>query len=165
MRAIDLGCGDMRTGKRVCHLFAPYVGVDIVKDLIEHHQKSSATDDFTFEHRNIIDDELPSGDICLIRQILQHLSCEQILKKLPKLARYKFVFISEHLPKSDSSVIANLDIMHGGSVRLERNSGVFLTSPPFCLQEGSLKTVLEVEDHGDVIRTMLYRPSVSTSIS
>lgn len=163
MRAVDLGCGDLFIGKRISQFFASYVGVDIVKNLIAHHQKNSTTDRVTFQHLNIIEDELPSGDVCLIRQVLQHLSNEQILKILPKFSRYNYVFITEHLPKPDPSVVENLDMLHGEHIRLGRNSGVFLTSPPFCLQEDLFETVLEIEAYGGIIRTMLYRPSMNKS--
>lgn len=168
MRAVDLGCGDMRIGKEICGFFATYSGVDIVKSLIEKHQKEFEDSALSFHHLNIIDDPLPDGDVCFVRQVLQHLSNEQILRICEKLKKYKYVLITEHLPTPNQKMRPNLDKPHGGDVRLYDNSGVFLNAAPFDLEESKTKTVLEVEGHGyahysepwikGVIRTVLYTP-------
>jgi len=40
---------------------------------------------------------LPEGDICFVRQVLQHLSNDQIAGVLPKLGKFRWCFITEHL--------------------------------------------------------------------
>lgn len=168
LRAVDLGCGDMRIGGKISHLFASYLGVDIVKDLIAGHQKQLASDTVDFACLNIIDEELPEGDVCLLRQVLQHLSNEQIQKILSKLGKYSYVFITEHVPTPNPGLRKNLDKPHGSDVRIYDNSGVYLGEPPFNIPESKLETVLEIEGHGyknytepwikGVVKTVLYRP-------
>lgn len=163
LNAVDLGCGDMRIGKRISPLFASYTGVDIVRDLITHHQENHSVNNVSFEHLNIIEAPLPKGDVCLIRQVLQHLSNEQIQKVLAKLTQYKYVIITEHLPTPNPEIIKNLDIPHGSDIRLIHNSGVYLTAPPFLIPEGAVKQVLAVEGYGGVVKTFLYQPNTGNS--
>lgn len=168
LAVVDLGCGDMRIGGRIAPLFRSYTGVDVVKDLIQHHNEKLASPSVSFKHLNIVDDELPEGDVCLVREVMQHLSNEQILEIIPKLGKYKYVFVTEHIPTPNPDLKFNLDKPHGGDVRLYDNSGVYLTKPPFNVLESKVEKVLEVEGHRyenyeepwikGTITTVLYRP-------
>ncbi len=165
---VDLGCGDMRIGNELIPLCRSFTGVDVVKPLIEHHQSSLGSSRVRFEHLNIIDDKLPDGDICLIRQVLQHLSNHQIAQILHKLKKYRHIIITEHVPSSQSNWTPNLDKPTGKGIRLERNSGVDITSPPFSIPSKSVRTILDVPGNphdggGDpgIIRTVIYTPDPS----
>lgn len=163
---VDLGCGDFRVGRELLPLCDRYIGVDIVEPLIDQHRARYATNEqVDFAHLDIINEPLPEGDVCFVRQVLQHLSNDQIGLILPKLAAYDFVFITEHYPTPNHRVRPNLDKAHGGGVRVERNSGVYLEEAPFSLPEDRLTLLLEVAGHAfnrdddpGVIRTYLYTP-------
>lgn len=162
MSAVDLGCGDMRIGQEVRKFFGSYTGVDIVKPLIESHRQKFEDEKTKFLHLNMVEEELPKGDVCMIRQVFQHLSNQQISTILPKLSQFRYILITEHLPTPGPKVMKNLDKCQGGSIRLYENSGVFLTEPPFSVAKESVRTVLEVpsheiEDHEDngIIQTVL----------
>lgn len=162
---VDLGCGDFQIGRKLIPLCSSYTGVDIVKPLIQINKKKYGNDVIHFMHLNIVEDELPNGDVCFVRQVLQHLSNKQILAVLPKLERYKWVFITEHYPTDNSRIKPNIDKICGAEVRAYQNSGVYLTEPPINLPTQALELVLEVpglalgkrNDPG-VIRTFLYKP-------
>jgi SAM-dependent methyltransferase len=80
---VDLGCGDFRIGQQICSAISvKYVGVDIVLDLIAFNQSRYGNATVSFKCVDIIEDELPDGDLCLIRQVLQHLSNAQISRVL-----------------------------------------------------------------------------------
>lgn len=173
-RLVDLGCGDFRVGAQLQTLCGHYTGVDIVKRVVERNTALYGGPKTNFVHLNIIDDPLPDGDICTIRQVLQHLSNAQIATVLAKLRKYEAVFITEHYPTSDVGVIPNVDKTHGGGIRLFRNSGVYLTEPPFSLPRHALELLLEVPHavakgplHGQkdegVVRTYLYRPGLAAT--
>ncbi len=162
---VDLGCGDFRVGKRLLPLCSSYIGVDIVKPLIQRNQEIYGNAFTQFIHLDIVEDELPNGDVCFVRQVLQHLSNQQITAVLHKLKKYKWVFITEHYPTDNDAIKPNIDKIHGGDVRVYANSGVYLTIPPFELPIYELKEVLEVPGVGlgkgndpGVIRTFLYKP-------
>ena len=170
MAFVDLGCGDMRIGSRLVPLCNSYTGVDVVKILIEHHRTELGGDSVRFAYLDIIRDELPDGDVCFIRQVLQHLSNDQILKILPKLRKYRYVYITEHIPSANAAFIPNRDKPHGGGIRLDEGSGVVVTSGPFNLPNEEVTVVLEVEgnrfkgcnDPG-LIQTLLYTPGKSAA--
>jgi SAM-dependent methyltransferase len=162
-RVVDLGCGDFGVGKRLLPVCSSYVGVDVVPDLIRHHQATFIDAKVEFRCSDIIDGELPAGDVCLIRQVFQHLSNAQIAKVLAKLPRYRTVFITEHYPADDVAVVPNKDKVHGGDIRLYDDSAVYVDRPPFNFSPTRKELFLEVPDHGfndlfksGVIRTFKF---------
>lgn len=167
---VDLGCGDMAIGKRLIPLCMTYVGVDVVKYVVDRHQAAIGGGNVSFKHGDIVEDFLPDGDVCFIRQVFQHLSNRQILKILPKLKKYRFVFVTEHLPTPEMFLTPNLDKRQGSGIRLDRNSGIKLTLKPFFLPESEVRTVLEISGNRNgagfdpgLIQTVLYTPGCAWS--
>lgn len=161
---VDLGCGDFFVGKKLIPLCSNYTGIDIVESLVQHNNIQYGAENINFMTANIVDDELPTGDVCFVRQVFQHLSNKQIIAVLPKLKKYKWVFITEHYPTNNNSIIPNIDKICDYNIRLNVNSGVYLTKPPFNLPIETIEKVLEVPvvsvekgiDPG-VISTLLYK--------
>lgn len=155
---VDLGCGDFTVGRQLVAYCSCYVGVDVVKPLIEHHQSNFAGATIEFAHLNIITDELPEGDVCLVRQVLQHLSNNEISIILGKLRKYRWALLTEHIPSSEQGVVPNLDKPHGSDIRITMNSGVYPEHPPFSFPRTRMQSLLEVpwEGHeGGVLRTVV----------
>lgn len=163
---VDIGCGDFRIGSRLTPVAGRYIGVDIVRPLIGRNRRLFTQDNVRFEHIDATRDRLPEGDVCFLRQVLQHLSNRQIAAILRKLGQYKWVIITEHVPKDADMIQPNLDKLHGADIRVHRNSGVYLDQPPFGIPSTKLSLILEVPgtdlgpgvDPG-IIRTYLYEPS------
>lgn len=111
----------------------------------------------------MIEENLPVGDVVFIRQVFQHLSNEQILKVANKLYQYKFLILSESLPKDDFT--PNIDKAVGGHTRIDGDikSGIILTVPPFNLLLKSERIICTVPDilpnncHYGNIRTIVYQ--------
>jgi len=127
---VDLGCGDFGVGSRLLAPDLRYTTIDIVPDLVEYNRKRFAGMSVEFKCLNIIDDELPKGDLCLVRQVLQHLSNAEILRILNKLRAYRFAIVTEHV-YSGPGWHPNVDKPHGPGTRIPARSGVFLDAPPF----------------------------------
>ena len=144
---VDLGCGDFRVGQRLVNLCGRYVGVDIVKPLIEHLTKQFGSTNVEFLHRNILEDSLPDGDVCFLRQVLQHLSNEEIQAILSRVRKYRWAVITEHHPSDAFFRAPNLDKPHGADIRLFDGSGVFLDEPPFNVPRERLELLLQVDGH------------------
>lgn len=137
---VDLGCGDFRVGRAiVAATGVRYTGVDIARPLIEHLSATEANANVDFQCLNLVDDPLPTGELYLIRQVLQHLSNQQIAAILRKLQAVDTI-VTEHIP-TGPGIVWNKDKAAGPDVRLYRKSGVFLEHPPFTLP---LETLLEV---------------------
>lgn len=153
----DLGCGDFNVGKELVQHSRKYVAVDIVEELIERNRKTFKEDNLEFHCLDIASDELPSGDCALLRQVLQHLSNREIKRVVSKLAAYRYVILTEHLPEGDFT--PNREIISGQGIRLSKQSGVDLLAPPFNLkikEEKHLMTVPARHEKGMIVTT-LYR--------
>lgn len=146
-RVVDLGCGDFQVASKFVTEDFHYTGCDVVPDLIEHLNETYGSETVNFKCLNIVEDELPDGDLCLIRQVLQHLSNAEIKRILESCEKYKYLVITEHYPNSSVDLIPNLDIPHGPDVRLHFNSAVVLDKPPFNLR--NLKLLIETEADDD----------------
>jgi SAM-dependent methyltransferase len=156
----DLGCGDFRVGAGLQMAGVKYIGADIVEELIAHNQARYGGENVSFQCLDIIADDLPDADMCLVRQVLQHLSNAQIVSALAKLKKYRYALITEHYPAPGVAVVPNLDKPHGSDTRTFDNSGVYLDQPPFNLR--GLQPFLELEASvwlvapGETLRTFLW---------
>jgi hypothetical protein len=151
---VDLGCGDFRIGRRICSTVSVnYVGVDIVEELIKYNQSQFGSENINFKCANIINDGLPDGELCLIRQVFQHLSNEQISSALGKCFKFPYLIVTEDV-YNGPGMRPNLDIMHGPDNRIFKCSGVFLEHAPFNLQTQSVFEI-PCPETASVIRTCL----------
>lgn len=165
-RFVDLGCGDFRVGSQIAPLASSYIGGDVVPALVDHLNQTHGNGTTSFRCVDMVLDELPEGDVCFIRQVLQHLSNEQIQRILPKLSRYRCVFITEHIPNRSKPYVANIDKAQGPDIRLYWHSGVFLDQPPFSVPASQLTEILSVQgtpvwegqDPGEIV-TWIFEPS------
>ena len=130
-RVVDLGCGDFRIGARLVGAEITYTGIDIVPDLVRANTERHGGERVRFACLDIISDPLPEGDLCLIRQVLQHLSNEQISGVLANVAKYRYVIVTEHYPAPGALRQQNLDKPCGEDVRIYDGSAVYLDAPPF----------------------------------
>ena len=130
-KVVDLGCGDFRIGSQLQLPNVKYVGIDIVPSLIKYNQKQFGNDNISFCCLNIIRDELPDAEVCLIRQVLQHLSNEEIAETLGNVKKYRYVIITEHQLPATMHVTPNKEKPHGPDTRLDEDSGVYPDLPPF----------------------------------
>lgn len=125
---LDVGCGDFRVGAQLCLPDIHYTGIDVVEDLIQFNRMEFQSQTVEFRVIDAVKDDLPKAELCLIRQVLQHLSNDQIMQIIPKLRKFRYVIILEHVLGDDEP---NLDKKVGDHIRV--NSGLFLDQPPFSL--------------------------------
>jgi SAM-dependent methyltransferase len=163
-KVVDLGCGDFTVGSRLLMNGIRYTGVDIVAALIQRNLQEFSNENVSFQCLDITSDPLPDGELCLLRQVLQHLSNVQITKVLTKIDKYRYVLITEHYPAPTVHGVPNKDKPHGADIRVYDDSAVYLNLPPFNMTISRL--VLEVEagvglaNPGEVIRTFLIENQV-----
>jgi hypothetical protein len=153
--AVDLGCGDFNVGSKVRDLFGRYVACDIVPELIERNRQQFPGLDVEFHCLDFSTAPLPTGDVAFVRYVLQHLSNSRIVYLVPKLAAYKYLIVTEGLPRGQFT--ANIDKPSDEGIRIHLDSGVVLTEPPFNL---SIKasTLLREYQFGErvLIKTIAY---------
>lgn len=122
---VDLGCGDFRVASLLVSDNVQYVGVDIVEEVIAANREQHGGPNVRFECLDITRDPLPAGDLCLIREVFQHLSNAEILSVLAKLRGFRHVIFSDaQLPRSAIKK-PNRDIPHGRYTRGWKNEHCF----------------------------------------
>ena len=140
---IDLGCGDLNVGSKLFEACQLYIACDVVPELIEYNKVKFVNKSIDFRCVDIVKDELPKGEVVIIRQVLQHLSNADIALVLPKLAAFKYLIITEHIPVGN--FVPNLDKPSGLGIRmhngLKKDSGVVITEPPFNFKAASVQTL------------------------
>lgn len=131
----EIGCGDFTIMKSILsQTDIKYIGSDIVKSLIDHLTDSYGDENVRFIPMDAITSEkYPVADLCIIRQVLQHLSNAQISEIIRKTKKYTFVIITEHVPLYPKK--KNDDKITSGYIRLQNHntSGVYLDATPFSL--------------------------------
>ena len=153
---IDIGSGDFNVSKHLVKNAKYYYACDIVKDLQDYNSTKYKYENIEFLTLNAVEDILPEGDVLIIRQVLQHLSNEQINNLIKKCHKYKTWIITEHVPSS-KIFIPNLDMMPGSGIRLLKKSGVVLTEDPFNVKYDLVNNICELNQLGGVIRTSVYK--------
>jgi SAM-dependent methyltransferase len=135
---VDLGCGDFSVGARLVERLpaVQYVGCDVVPELIEHNNERYGRKRVQFRTIDIVSENLPDGDICLVRQVFQHLPNRDIGCVLSKLRKYRAVIVTEGQPTVRVGRV-NPDKPSNADVRFDwrtgRGRGVELDQPPWNL--------------------------------
>jgi SAM-dependent methyltransferase len=168
---LDIGCGDFYIGRAILDRVnrpVTYVGIDASQYVTRFNQEHFSGPNISFICLDASKDELPRAQLCLIRQVLQHLSNQQIASVLDKLSAYTWVLITEHYPDDDHLVAANLDKPHGPDTRLYDLSAVYIDRPPFCLKGAINMLEIRAEDVrpgiASYIRTWLIKPGSTGAI-
>lgn len=115
---IDLGCGDFRCGPSLYDdLDIIYNGYDTYKKLIDTHVQTFLPPKYNFHHLDICNkkEEIESGDLCILKDILQHWSVTSIhttLEYFIQTKKFKYILIANccHQPNG-------IDTMKTGEYR------------------------------------------------
>ena len=153
----DLGCGDFNVGQHFTKYTKTYIGIDIVDALIERNKILFKEQGLNFYCLDATKDDLPVADCVIVRQVLQHLSNNEIETILKKLSAYKYIILTEHVPVGE--FVSNKDILTGQGIRLKYNSGVTISEPPFNFKfkhEKRLEDVFLKNNKGR-IATVIYQ--------
>jgi Methyltransferase domain len=160
--AVDIGCGDFRVASQFVDALRTYHGVDVVPALVARNSATYGRPGVTFSVLDAASGEPPVADICLVRQVLQHLSNRQIAEILRRCRRYALVVVTEHWPAPGAGGRPNVDKPHGPDTRLDRGSWVDITQEPFsCTAVDEVMSVpvdAPIYRPGETIRTQLWRP-------
>ena len=151
---VDLGCGDFTVGCLLCPVAKSYIACDIARQLIEHNKRKFAHLGINFMVLDAVNDQLPYGEVVLVRQVLQHLDNASIARIAAKLLQYQIAIVTEHIPKND--FVPNADMPIGRGTRLAIGSGIVLTEPPFNLAARKIHVLCEVPQLGGIVRTIKY---------
>ncbi|WP_298764924.1 class I SAM-dependent methyltransferase [uncultured Polaribacter sp.] len=152
----DLGCGDFNIGNQLVNYAKTYIAIDIVASLIERNKSIFKHSNLTFKTLDITKAVLPTADCVIVRQVLQHLSNAEVQCIVKKLANYKYVLLTEHLPTGEFT--PNKDIISGQGIRIKKQSGIHLLKPPFNFKPIYCKELVRISlpNNKGEIRTTQY---------
>jgi len=165
---VDLGCGDFVVGMSLRMDGVRYIGIDIVDNLVRKNQEAYEDTNTVFMCLDIVSDRLPDADLCLIRQVLQHLSNLEIASVLRNTRKYRYVLVTEHYPAPFVKGTPNLDKPHGADTRVYDDSAVYLDQPPFNMEPQSITLISDIDaetylvNKGERLKTFLienWRPT------
>lgn len=106
---LDIGCGDWNW-MRELRLDCEYIGADIVNAVIARNAELYTSDKVRFVCLDAVEDTLPESDAVLCRDVLFHLSFEDINHALANVCRTRARFL---IATSDMGTAVNSDIITG----------------------------------------------------
>jgi hypothetical protein len=89
---VDLGCGDFRCGKMIYDdLNISYTGYDVYKKVIDYNSTTHSLSKYSFIHLDFCNNKesIINGDMCILKDVIQHWSLENIYKFLDYLIEHK----------------------------------------------------------------------------
>ncbi|PIE43134.1 MAG: glycosyl transferase [Gammaproteobacteria bacterium] len=122
---VDLGCGDWQFSRFINWREALYVGYDLVEQVITFNKAHFSSDKIRFFHYSGDVNELPSADLLIAKDVLQHWSNETVAAFLPQLGKYRYSLLTNCV--NPGGVTDNKDILDGEFRPLE------LRRPPFLI--------------------------------
>jgi len=136
---VDCACGDWNWMKEIQGDLPNYLGIDIVKDLIEQNKEKYETETVKFLHGNMfeIDQLIDQTDLLIVRHVLEHHKTNDallFLEKVKKIAKYALITSNNH-----ETVTKDLNSV-GHLAR-----GINLELPPFSLGI-PLERILDIAD-------------------
>jgi hypothetical protein len=106
---VDIGCGD-NTWMSQIKLPCDYIGLDIVKTVIADNQKLHASPRRSFLVVDATTDEIPDGDIVLCREVIFHLSFDDIRRLIVNICEKERAYF---ITTTDTATLFNSDVESG----------------------------------------------------
>jgi len=142
---VDLGCGDWASTRLVDWSGINYRGIDIVPELVAANRAAFGSDQIRFECSDLVEAAVGQADLCVCKDVLQHLPTADVQAILAKLPAFKFALLTNDwqeermrgwrsLWRWQAVGNANGDIPPGGHRPLR------LSDPPFSLKTERLLT-------------------------
>jgi hypothetical protein len=89
---VDLGCGDFKCGKLIYDdLDVSYTGYDTYKKIVDYNSKQHQLPKYFFEHLDFFNNKelIINGDLCILKDIIQHWKMDEIYTFLDYLVEHK----------------------------------------------------------------------------
>jgi hypothetical protein len=113
---VDFGCGDFRCGNLIYDdLDIVYTGYDTYKKIVDYNSKQYSLPKYSFTHLDFCNNKehTISGDLCILKDVIQHWSLEHIYSFLDYLVenkKFKYILICNCCNQTQD----NTNIPNGG---------------------------------------------------
>jgi SAM-dependent methyltransferase len=140
---LDVGCGDWSLAGTIDWSGIRYTGMEIVPELVDRLNRQHASSAIRFVCADAVGDALPDADLCIVKDVLQHLSNASVQKFLSKLdGHFRYALITNDMTHEEragwrgrwkrTTLAPNSDIPDGSYRPLR------LTEKPFGLRAARL---------------------------
>jgi hypothetical protein len=116
---VDFGCGDFVCGSLIYDdLDILYTGYDVYESVIEYNKKKYPSTKYSFIHLDFCNEKenIINGDMCILKDVLQHWSLDNIYSFLDYLVesnKFKYILICNCCnQKEDNTSIKNGEFMY-----------------------------------------------------
>ena len=153
---VDLGCGDFHIGRQLSKYAKQYIACDVVPEVIEANVSRNDLTNVSFRVLDAATQDLPKGDIVILRQVLQHLSNLDVQNVLQRIqGNFRYLIFTDHQPLG-LEWTPNLDKQTGPNIRTEFGSGLDLARPPFDFSSLDCKLISDIKVDDGYIRTFIF---------
>lgn len=96
---VDLGCGDFQIGRLIYDdINVLYTGYDTYKKIIDYHITQYSEPKYTFKHLDFYTnkDSIVEGDMCILKDVLQHWAINEIytfMDYLVESKKFKYILL------------------------------------------------------------------------
>lgn len=107
---VEVGCGDWQFSKYIDWEGINYTGFDIVQEIVDQNNEQFSAPNITFIRANCLITDLPSADLLICKDVLQHLSNNCVLLFLKQLPKYRYCLIIndiDSIPDNNNFPIQN----------------------------------------------------------
>lgn len=115
-KVVDLGCGDFKCGPLIYNdLDISYTGYDAYKKVVEYNSKIHPSSKYRFFHLDFCNnkEDIVNGDICILKDVIQHWSLDKIyvfLDYLVDCKKFRYIWLTNCCNQTQD----NTDINDGG---------------------------------------------------
>ena len=110
---VDLGCGDFKCGKLIYDdIDVKYTGYDAYKKIINYHSTQYSLPKYSFIHLDFFNykENIITGDLCILKDVIQHWSLDHIYNFLDYLVeskKFKYILICNccHQKQDNTDII------------------------------------------------------------
>lgn len=96
---VDVGCGHFRWMQELDWSTVSYAGLDVVPGVIRNNLQECTKKNVNFQLADLTTADLPSGDLLIMKDVMQHWPTEDIVQFLPKIRSYKYALITNEVNK------------------------------------------------------------------
>jgi len=91
---VDVGCGDWTSSQLIDWSGIDYLGLDVVPEVVESNRERYARPGIRFDVTDLANDvDLPSADLAICKEVLQHLPNAAVERFLANLSSYKMAIL------------------------------------------------------------------------
>ena len=141
---VDIGHGDWTMWRDYRFPNISYFGIDVVSSLSTKNTELFGSEHIKFVSGNVMEIELPNADMAISKEVLQHLSNDNVMQILKKLDKYQFLILSNAMHVN--SISARLRFIPARIAARSRIRAMRERQNPFFLVRR--KNNIDVQDGG-----------------